>query len=76
MPKNTTKDQVLSLFFDNTTEEISAHDVRDFVNAIWEDSERNIHKLQKISDIYSNNKIFQGELVTVSEETTNSENGI
>jgi len=67
---NPTKDAVLALFPDNNTQEISAADIRTFVNAVFDVKEDLVIKLDLASDlILEKSRIFYRTIVIVENDT-------
>lgn len=63
---NTLKDQILTLFPDNNTKEISAADMRIFVNSVFDNKEELVQKVETAADIKTNNaKIFWHSIVII-----------
>jgi len=63
---NFTKDDVLALFPDNANYEITAADMRQYVEAIFNDKEVVIVKIPTLSDLAFNNfSIYEGSLVVI-----------
>ena len=74
---NTTRDEVLALFPDNTNYEITAEDLRTYVNAIFSDKEVVILKLLNLSMLGANNThIYEGSLVVIYGDADTSKIGI
>lgn len=72
---NTLKDQVLLLFPDNNTKEISAADMRVFVESIFDNKEELVIKATDTADMKSQNaKIFENSVVLIT--GSGSENGV
>lgn len=66
MTNNTIKDQVLSLFHDNSNNEISAADMRVYIEAIFNSKEEKIVKINALANLAANNsKIYEGTLVII-----------
>lgn len=66
---NTLKDQILTLFPDNNTKEISAADMRIFVNAIFNNKEELVIKAIDEADMKSKrDKIFWNSIVIITNE--------
>lgn len=67
MPSNnTTEQEVIALFPDNNTHEISAADMRAYVSAIFSDKETTIVKIQYLADLASSNaNIYEGTVVVI-----------
>lgn len=70
------KDRILNLFLDNIVKDITAADMRTFVNAVFDGKENTIRKLDKIKDITRvfSVPIFKGDLIVVYNDPEN--NGI
>ena len=64
MTNNTTKDQILALFEDNFDNEISAADMRVYIEAIFEKEEK-IIKVPNIGSISAHINIYEGSLVII-----------
>ncbi len=63
---NPLKDQILTLFPDNNTKEISASDMRIFVNTIFNSKEELVTKVETKEDIKDNNStIFWNSVVII-----------
>lgn len=70
---NTIKNDILALFPDNNTREISASDVRAFVEGVFGDREVVIVKIATASDLASqSSKIFEDSIVIVYNEPANN----
>lgn len=68
---NTLKNTILALFQDNVDNEISAADMRTFIEAIFE-KEETIIKIATEADLVPNNtNIYEGTLVAIYNEPTN-----
>ena len=66
MTNNGTKDQILDLFPDNNEYEISARDMRTYIEAIFGDKEVQVIKIASASDIpFNNEHIYEGSLVVI-----------
>ena len=73
MTNNTIKDQVLALFQDNNDNEISAADMRVYIEAIFNSKEEVITKIALASDLASNKDgIYEGSLVIIYNDGNNS----
>ncbi len=71
MTNNTTKDEILALFPDNADNEISAADIRVYINAIFEKEEK-IIKIDNLVNLAANNtNIYEGSLVIFYNDTNN-----
>ncbi len=69
---NIIRNQILSLFPDNDNYEITAQDMRTFVNAIFLNKEELVVKIEKMIDLESNNSnIYVDSLVVVFKDDTN-----
>ena len=72
MTNNTIKDQVLALFQDNANNDISAADMRVYIEAIFASKEEIIVKVATELDLPTNNtNIYEGSLVVIYNDTTN-----
>lgn len=70
---NTLKDQILALFPDNDSAEISALDMRTFVNAVFDSKEEIVVKVPTAADIkIQKADIFEKTLVVIENETANN----
>jgi len=70
---NTLKDQILALFPDNNNREISALDMRTFVDAVFDSKEELVIKVPTAADIKIQKlKIFEKSIVIIEEETANN----
>jgi len=66
MTNNTVKDSILTLFPDNNTNEISAADMRTYVEGVFADKEVKVSKINTLSNLAANNaNIYEGTLVVV-----------
>jgi len=66
MTNNNLKDQILALFPDNNNFEITASDMRTYVEAIFNDKEVVIIKIKQLSDLAANNSnIYEGSLLVI-----------
>ena len=66
MTNNTNKNDILSLFPDNSNNEIDAADMRSYVETIFDDKEVSIVKIDTVVNLASNNSnIYEGSLVTI-----------
>lgn len=64
---NTIKDQILTLFPDNNTQEISASDMRIFVHSIFGNKEELVNKATDEADMKINNtKIYENSVVLIT----------
>ena len=69
---NIIKDQVLALFPDNNNYEITAEDMRTYVEAIFSSKEEVIMKIPTMNDLAANNtNIYKDSLVAVTDDNTN-----
>jgi len=69
---NIIKNQVLALFPDNNNYEISAADMRTYVEAIFSSKEEIVVKIEKMIDLQPNNSnIYKDSLVVVFNDNTN-----
>jgi hypothetical protein len=69
MTNDTLKQETLVLFADNITNEISASDMRQYVENIWLKSEDKIYKINKFADLPTNNvRIFENSIVAILDE--------
>ena len=77
MTNNNTKEIILQLFADNTVGNITAQTMRDYINAIFDDSEVQFNKFQTLNDFEAqdNSSIYEGSLVVIY-NSTDSEQGI
>jgi len=74
MSNNDLKDQILALFPDNNNYEITAADMRIYIEAIFGDKEVVIIKIRNLSDLPANNSnIYEGSLVVIYSDV-NSDN--
>ena len=71
MTNNTTKNDILELFPDNATNDISAADMRVYIEAIFEKEEK-IIKIALVSDLAANTNIYEGSLVVIYNDGDNS----
>ena len=63
---NTTEQDILALFPDNFTNEISAADMRNYVNLLFNDREVKVVKVDTVVNLAANNAdIYEGTLVTI-----------
>lgn len=70
---NILKDQILELFPDNNTKEITAADMRIFVNSIFDSKEEFVQKIETADDIKLNNsKIFENSVVIIWNDYINN----
>lgn len=77
MTNNDVKNQVLALFPDNANFEITASDMRMYVEAIFADKEVVIIKIPTASDLaFHNANIFEGSLVVIYNDSTEGVVGI
>ncbi len=66
MTNNTIKDQIIALFQDNADNEISAADMRIYIEAIFNSKEEIITKIALETDLpSSNDNIYEGSLVII-----------
>ena len=66
MTNATTKDQIIALFQDNLDNEISASDMRVYIEAIFDTKEEIITKINTFDDLLANNThIYEGSLVVI-----------
>lgn len=66
MTNNTTKNQVIALFPDNNNQEISAADMRSYVEAIFSDKETKIIKINSLNNLaFNNSEIYEGSFVAI-----------
>jgi len=74
---NNTKEIILQLFADNTVGNITAQTMRDYINAIFDDSEVQFNKFQTLNDFEAqdNPSIYEGSLVVIY-NSSDSEQGI
>ena len=74
---NNLKDQILALFPDNNNFEITAADIRTYVEAIFSDKEVVVIKLRNLSDLAANNaNIYEGSLVVIYQDADPNNVGI
>ncbi len=59
------QDETRNLFLDNIVDNISAKDMRDFVDNIWQDKEKNIQKIDRLAD-FDETDIEKDDLVFVT----------
>ena len=76
MAVNPIKDIILDLFSDNTNGDITASDMRTFVDGVWADKERKINKYKLLNDAYNDNNLYQLDIFIIVEEPLDSKNGI
>jgi len=77
MTNNDTKDRVLALFPDNNEYDISAGDMRAYIEAIFSDKEVQVIKIATSNDIpFNNTNIYEGSLVVIYRGTTPDEKGL
>lgn len=73
---NTTRDEVLALFPDNLNQEISASDMRIYVNAVFDDREVKVVKIEKVIHLPPrNSNIYEHTIVLVYNDTIDN-NGV
>lgn len=66
MTNNTTKDQIIALFPDNADNEISASDMRVYTEAIFNDKEVKVVKIQYIANLAAESaEIYEGSIVVI-----------
>ena len=66
MTNNTTKDEVLALFPDNFTNDITAADMRTYVEAVFSDSEVYVNKIATLTNMPSQNEnIYEGSIMII-----------
>ena len=77
MTNNNTKNIILQLFADNTVGNITAQTMRDYINAIFDDSEVIINKFQSLNDFEAqdNPTVYEGSIVAIT-NTVDSEQGL
>ena len=67
------KNDILALFQDNFNNEISAQDMRTYIEAIFDEKEEPVIKIPTLAVLASNNtKIYEGSLVVVYNDLTNT----
>lgn len=77
MTNNNLKDQILALFPDNNNFEITAADMRTYVEAIFSDKEVVVIKIRSMSDLAANNaNIYEGSLLVVYNDSNPENIGI
>jgi hypothetical protein len=76
MAINPIKDLILDLFADNTDGDITASDMRKFVEGVWADKERKINKYKTLSEALSDPYLYQLDLFLIVDEPVISRNGI
>jgi len=76
MANNIIKDQTLNLFPDNVNGEITASDMRQFIDNIWWDKERKINKFKTLQDAFVYPDLYQLDLFLIVEEQNDSKNGV
>ena len=76
MAINPIKDETLNLFPDNTDGDITASDMREFVNNVWFDKERKINKYPTLQDAFSDSNLYQLDIFLITKEPVQSKNGI
>ncbi len=73
MTNNTLKNDILALFDDNHDNEISASDMRLYIEAIFDSKEELVVKVSSLGDLPSSNtNIFEGSLVVVYNDGDNT----
>ena len=77
MTNNNTKNIILQLFADNTVGNITAQTMRDYINAIFDDSEVIINRFQTLSNFEAqdNPTIYEGSIVAIT-DAVDSEQGL
>jgi len=74
---NNLKDQVLALFPDNNNFEITAQDMRLYIEAIFGDKEVVIIKIKQMSDLaFNNSRIYEGSMVVIYNDANPDRVGI
>lgn len=77
MTNNTKINNVLALFPDNADNEISAADMRTYVNTIFSDKETQIVKVDTVVNLSSkNSEIYEGSLVVIWNDVNSSRIGV
>jgi len=76
MAVNPIKDIILDLFSDNSNGDITASDMRQFVDGIWEDKERKINKYKTLNNAFQDTNLYQLDIFIIVEEIADSKNGI
>ncbi len=77
MTNNDTKNRVLELFPDNNKYDISALDLRTFVEAVFNDREVKVIKISSSLDIpFNSSEIYEGSLVIIYRGISSDEVGI
>lgn len=73
MTNNTIRDEILGLFDDNANNEISAADMRTYINAIFASKEEIVTKISTATDLAANNtNIYEGSLIIVYNDGVNT----
>ncbi len=70
---NLIKQSTLNLFLDNVVDNITAADMREFVNNVWGDKENSIRKLNNLSNITAEVGIEQNDVIVC---TTGADEGL
>jgi len=74
---NISRDEALSLFLENINGDITAEDMRLFVNGIFDDKEVIIRKYQEFDDLITDNAdVYEGSLVAIYGDNCLSDLGI
>lgn len=68
MTNNTTEQDLIDLFPDNTTNEISASDMRVTISSIFNDRQETINKVPTSADLPIFTNIYEGSLVVIWDE--------
>jgi len=70
---NNTKQIILDLFIDNVTNDISASDMRSFINSSFDTKEEIIIKIDTLNNLSANNSnIYEGSLVIIWNDKPNN----
>ncbi len=73
MTNNDTRDQIIALFPDNFDNEISAQDMRTYINAIFDTKEELTVKIATATDIsLYNANIYEGSMVIIFNDAENT----
>jgi len=76
MAINPIKDETLNLFPDNTDGDITASDMRQYVENVWKDKERKINKYPTLSEAFQHPELYQLDIFLITKEPIQSKNGI
>jgi hypothetical protein len=76
MAINPIKDETLNLFPDNTDGDITASDMRQYIDNIWKDKERKINKYPNLSEAFAHSELYQLDIFLITKEPIQSKNGI